>query len=166
MTPEEARKTIDDCMAFIDHHHTILRCIEREREEKKARVELLQNELPGLLAKLVLGELNGNESRVTQVEEEIESLQRELARIPATINGLQARQDSNNAAHARALNALHRYEAEEQFEEMKIELEQSFSKSLVGQFRQLAYDLGRSDEVRDWIDGLEENWRKRPLKDH
>jgi len=157
MGVREAKKVIDQCMEFIERHHITQRCIEREREEKEARRALLEKELPGLLAAQALGELNGNEAKVTAVEDEIEALARDLKRAPLIIRGLQARQDRNNMEHAGALNILRRAEAETTWEDYKKELKENYSKELAGRFRQLGHDLNRWDEARLFLEPLKEN---------
>ena len=157
MGVQEAKKVIDQCMDFIEKHHTTLRCIEREREAKEARRALLEKELPGLLAAQALGEVNGNEAKVTAVEDEIESLGRDLKRAPLIIRGLQARQDKNNIDHAGALNILRRAEAEASWQDYKNQLRENYSKELAGKFRQLSRDLNRWDEARLFLEPLTEN---------
>jgi len=169
MGVQEAKKVIDQCMEFIEKHHISLRCIERERAEKEARRALLEKELPGLLAAQALGELNGNEAKVTaaEVEAEIEAIERDLKRTPLILRGLQARQDKNNLEHAGALNILRRADAEAAWEEMKKQLKENYNKELAGRFRQLSHDLGRWDEEgRLFLEPIEEAWRNRPLSEH
>lgn len=164
MTPKEAQETIDASMLFLDRYYSIEKSLNKERERKKARLSHLKEELPELLASEILGESpNG---KVEEVRREISDIEARLEYIPLVLMGLRSREHQHNVKHAAALNFLTMHDREKQFDEMKGQLEKKYDKVLGQQFRQLAADLGRSDEVRDWMDDLEQKWSRRPIKDH